>query len=173
MGPHLKIFIFCILFFVATLGYAETYPAIEDDNPSPSSQELAMEQWMNMRQHPELTETSGTEKNSRVIIRKAATSKAKTLSKSKTSKKVKSSIKKEGPGEAEQAPVEIDKAVGEIDKAKVSQDAGKAPAPAAADKAKPPGDAGKAKAPDGGSKAKSSAGAGKAKNMDDATMSND
>lgn len=160
MERHLKIFIFTIIFLVATSGYAEEYVQLEDDDPSVSAQELAMERWMKMRQQPDLTETSGTERRS-VPIRKAAPSKAKAASKSKTSKNVKSANKKESVGDADQAPVEIDKAVGATAKAKSPEDAGKTKAPEGASKAKAPDGASKKKGGDEVSKAKSLAGARK------------
>lgn len=163
MERHLKIIIFTIIFLVATSGYAEEYVQLEDDNSSATAQELATERWMKMRQQPDLTETSGTERSS-VLIRKAATSKVQALSKSKTAKKVKSPNKKESMGEAGKAPGEADKVLDEAGKAKSPLDAGKAKAPEGASKAK---------APDGGGKTKSSAGAGKAKNLDDSTKPED
>lgn len=172
MERHLKIIIFAAIFLAVTSVYAEEYVQLEDDNSSATAQELAMERWMKMRQQPDLTEASGTERNS-VLIRKAATSKAKVLSKSKTAKNVKSPNKKESMGEAGKAVGETDKDLAEAGKAKSPLDAGKAKAPEVAGKAKPPEGASKAKAPDGGGKAKSSAGAGKAKNLDDSTKPED
>lgn len=159
----MKIFICTIIFLVATSGYAEEYVQLEDDNSSASAQELATEQWMKMRQQPDLTETSGTERSSG-LIRKAATSKVKVLSKSKTSKSVKSSNKNESPGDAGKAPGETGKALSETDKAKSPADAGKAKAPEGASKAN---------APEGASKTKSSAGTGKKKNLDETSKPKD
>lgn len=172
MERHLKIIIFTIIFLVATSGYAEEYVQLEDDNSSATAQELATERWMKMRQQPDLTETSGTERSS-VLIRKAATSKAKALSKSKTAKNVKSPNKREGMGEAGKALGEADKDLAEAGKAKSPLDVGKAKAPEVAGKAKSPEGASKAKAPDGGGKTKSSTGTGKAKSLDDSTNPED
>ena len=151
MERYLKVYIFSIVFFAATSGYAVELVPPENNNSSAVAEEAAREQWADMRQQPELTEASGTKS----ALRQLVESKPRVPLKSATPKNTKSVNKKETADGA--------------DKAKSPDGTAKTKKPDATGKTKNLGVADKARSPEAAGKAKSSADGAKAKSPDGTT----
>jgi hypothetical protein len=156
MECHLKRYISIIIVFsCAASGYAAEPVAPENNGSSAAAKEEAMDQWSKMRQQPDLTETSGTERGLGFYNRGKTISNEAVLSKAKALKNRKSAIKEE----------KLDGA----GKAKSPSEAGKETSPDVAAKTKKLGVAGKAKVPDEAVKSKTQGVPTKAKSPDGTT----